>query len=432
MERQTYWERVLKPLFPKESLELLVETKRGRVREVNLDNAATTIPFTAVMDAAKAFLTTYGSVHRGSGHRSVLSTDAYEQSRKSIRDFVGASPKNYVVFTRNTTEAINHAAKLWEAKPGKVLVSDIEHSSNLLPWLNGNEVVQYETTAQGFVEMDNMETALKEGGIKLLTVTGSSNVTGYRPPIHDLAVLAHRYGAKILVDGCQLVQHHKVWMLPDDDPGHIDFVAFSGHKMHAPFGAGVLIGPKQFFDESEPYQIGGGNLTYITRDLQLKRPLIVQAHDPGTPNALGAVTMAVAAKVLNLEIGYERIKQYETWLAESAFDRLAAIPGVNMYVDRNHLGSVITFDVDGLPAHQVAERLREDYGIGVRAGSFCTYELLRKLKGISDDEPIVQAIDRGDTSLIPSVVRASFGLVNQPEDVERFTQAVYEISKTNT
>ncbi len=103
-----------------------------------------------------------------------------------------------------------------------------------------------------------------------------------------------------------------------------------------------------------------------------------------------------------------------------------------MYVDRNHLGSVITFDVDGLPAHQVAERLREDYGIGVRAGSFCTYELLRKLKGISDDEPIVQAIDRGDTSLIPSVVRASFGLVNQPEDVERFTQAVYEISKTNT
>ena len=385
MQRQTInWEEEIKPLFPEGSLELLVDTTRGTVRDVNLDNAATTIPFSAVNHAVAEFLRTYGSVHRGSGQRSIISTQSYEQARARIQQFTGASLDSYVVFTKNTTEAINHAAQLWSRIPGKVLVSDIEHSSNLLPWLAGNEVVQYRTNPNGTLNVKDVEEMFRTNDdIKILAITGSSNVTGYKPQIHDLAEIAHKYGARILVDACQLIQHQKVDVLPTDDPRHLDFVAFSGHKMYAPFGGGVLVGPKEFFDQAVPYQIGGGNLTYISRDLQLKRFPTVQAHDPGTPNAVGAISIAKAIEVLE-SIGYDRIHKYESELVRTAFRRLKHIAGVEVYVTESELGSVIPFDIAGMDSRLAAEILRDDYGIGVRAGSFCTYEFMRKIKNVSD------------------------------------------------
>jgi len=431
MQRQTInWEEEIKPLFPEKSLELLVETTRGTVRDVNLDNAATTIPFSAVNQAVAEFLRTYGSVHRGSGQRSIISTQSYEQARDRIQQFTGASLDSYIVFTKNTTEAINHAAQLWSRIPGKVLVSDIEHSSNLLPWLAGNEVVQYRTNLNGTLNIEDVEEMLrKDDDIKLLAITGSSNVTGYKPRIHDLAEIAHKYGAKILVDACQLIQHQKVDVLPINDPKHLDFVAFSGHKMYAPFGGGVLVGPKEFFDQAVPYQIGGGNLTYISRDLQLKRFPTVQAHDPGTPNAVGAISIAKATEILDL-IGYDRIHEYESDLVRTAFRGLKQTDGVTVYVSESELGSVIPFDITGIDSRLTAEILRDDYGIGVRAGSFCTYEFMRKIKNISDeqDQKISEEIDRRITRSIPGVVRASFGLVNNQEDVTRLISAVNEIT----
>jgi len=431
VERQISWEEEIKPFFPEGSLELLVETTRGTVRDVNLDNAATTTPFSAVNEAVAEFLRTYGSVHRGSGQRSRMSTQSYEDARDKVQQFTGASLDNYVVFTKNTTEAINHAAQLWSKIPGKVLVSDIEHSSNLLPWLAGNDVIQYRTNSDGTLNIEDVEEMFKtHGDIKLLAITGSSNVTGYKTPIHDLAELAHRYGAMILVDACQLIQHQKVDVLPQDTPRHLDFVAFSGHKMYAPFGGGVLIGPKDFFDQATPYQIGGGNLTYISRDLQLKRFPTVQAHDPGTPNAVGAISIAKAAEVLE-SIGYDRIHEYESDLVRTAYRGLKDTDGVEVYVSESELGSVIPFDIAGMDSRLTAEILRDDYGIGVRAGSFCTYELMRKLKNISDEQDlnISEEIDRGITRNIPGVVRASFGLVNNREDVTRLISAVNEISQ---
>ncbi len=431
MKRQTiHWDEEIKPLFPEESLELLVETTRGTVREVNLDNAATTIPFSAVNEAVAEFLRTYGSVHRGSGQRSKISTQSYEQARDRIRQFVGASLDDYVVFTKNTTEAINHAAQLWSIIPGKVLVSDIEHSSNLLPWLAGNEVVQYRTNSNGTLNIEDVEEMLRTNrNIKLLAITGSSNVTGYKPPIHDLAEMAHKYDAQILVDASQLIQHQKVNILPANDLRHLDFVAFSGHKIYAPFGCGVLIGPKEFFDQAVPYQIGGGNLTYISRDLKLKRSPTVQAHDPGTPNAVGAISIAKATEILD-SIGYDRIYEYESDLVRTAFRGLKQTSGVTVYVSESELGSVIPFDIAGIDSRLTAEILRDDYGIGVRAGSFCTYEFMRKIKNVYDeqDQKISEEIDRGITKNIPGVVRASFGLVNNKEDVTRLISAVTEIT----
>jgi len=429
-QNENTWEENIKPLFRKKTLEFRVETLFYRGKYTNLDNAATTSPFISVEKAVNGALVEYGSVHRGSGQKSSISTDRYEKARKEIREFVGASPENYAVFTKNTTEAINQAATLFSRISGKVLVSDIEHSSNLLPWLKNNEVIQYKTERDGTINFGDIEGGLRENNIKLLAITGGSNVTGHKPPIHELAQLAHKYGAKILVDACQLVPHAMLDVFSDELPSHIDFVAFSGHKMYAPYGGGVLIGPKRFFDESLPYQIGGGNLPYITRDLQIKRFENVRAHDPGTPNFVGAISMAAAIKTIG-EIGYENIIKHEKSIVREAHERLSKLENVALYVSKDNLTSVIPFEMKGLDSYLVAEILAQEYGIGVRAGSFCTYEFLRKLKDISDeqDKQIAQEIDQGITRNIPTLTRASFGLINNYEDVDKLSKAITEISE---
>jgi len=442
MQRQSMnWDEDIKPLFSEKTREFVVETPLFRGRYVNLDNAATTSAFKSVEDAVQSALISYGSVHRGSGQKSQISTDAYEQARRTIGEFVGATSEHYVLFTKNTTEAINHAAALFASVPGKVLVSDIEHSSNLLPWLKNGNVVQYKTLSNVIIDEADLIGVLRENAgkskherIKLLAITGASNVTGYKPNIHYLAMLAHKFGAKILVDACQLVPHERVNVMSEIYPEHLDFIAFSGHKMYAPFGIGVLVGPKSFFDQSPIYQIGGGNLPYITRDLEIKRFKTAQAHEPGTPNFIGAIALAASVKTLeNLEkkLGYKAIAEYEAELVGETYQRLAVIPSIKIYVAEDKLGSVIPFDIRGFPHHLTAEILAQEYGIGVRAGSFCTYELMRKLKNFSDedDKTIADNVEHGTTKNIPGVVRASFGLVNNREDIDRFVIAVSEIAK---
>jgi len=444
-ELEAFWNRHIQHRFSGKALEAFVCVGDGMlsVRYVNLDNAATTKPFQAVKERVDEALDTYGSVHRGAGQHSRCTTDAYERARQHIGEFVGASPENYVIFTKNTTESVNQAAALLASEPGKVLVSDIEHSSNLLPWMKQGEIVQYRTDRQGIIDIGEIERILKEHDgktgqerIKLLAITGSSNVTGYKPPIHNIAELVHRYGARIFVDACQLVPHERVDMRSDDDAGHLDFLAFSGHKMYAPYGAGVLIGPKDFFDKVDPYQIGGGNLPYITRNLQIKRFHNVRTHDPGSPNAIGVIAIDEAIRQLEA-IGMENVYQYETALTAMAFDRLAPLsprdqlhPPVKLHIDRSH-GTVIPFTIPGKPPELVAEMLTQEYGIGVRAGSFCTYELLRKLCETTDiaDDMIAEHVDAGITGSIPRILRASFSIYNRPEDAIRFVDAVEEITK---
>ncbi|MBD2680003.1 MULTISPECIES: aminotransferase class V-fold PLP-dependent enzyme [Nostoc] len=434
----SFWDKEIKQLFTDESLSFRVKTLNGNyVKYVNLDNGATTTPFAALKQYVDEMLDTYGSVHRGSGQKSVITTREYDASRNIIRDFVGSSPQNYVIFAKNTTEAINGAATLWAKKPGKILVSDIEHSSNLLPWITRDEVVQYKTQPDGSVSLTEIENIFKTHQnrpqaeqIKLLTITGASTITGYRPPIYELAALAHRYGAKIFADVCQLIQHERVDMRPDDDPCHLDFVAFSGHKMYAPYGTGVLLGPKEFFDSSYPYQIGGGNLPYITRNLEIKRFYTERAHDPGTPNAMGAIAIAKAIQIIE-GLGRSRIAQYEHSLVEFTFTRLASTPGVKVHIAGDNLAHVIPFDIDGFDGRLVAEILAQEYGIGVRAGAFCTYEYIRKLKNISDEQDleIANEVDKGITRNIPSIIRASFAVYNTLEDCDRFISAIAQIAK---
>jgi cysteine desulfurase / selenocysteine lyase len=437
-ELDNFWQENIQPLFTEESLCFQVKTTNGKqVRYVNLDNGATTAPFAPVKRYVEEMLDCYGSVHRGSGQKSLISTREYDNSRDVIRSFVGASSNNYVIFAKNTTEAINAAATLWAKIPGKILVSDIEHSSNLLPWVVNNEVVQYRTEPDGSVDIAKIEAILAAHKdlpateqIKLLTITGASTITGYKPPIYEIAALAHRYGIKIFADLCQLVQHDRVDMLPDNDPCHLDFVAFSGHKMYAPYGTGILVGSKGFFDQFHPYQIGGGNLPYITRNLEIKRFYTERAHDPGTPNAMGAVAIAKSIQIIE-SLGREEIAHYEHSLVEHTFKQLSLIPGVRIHIGSDGIAHVIPFDIDGFDGRLVAEILAQEYGIGVRAGAFCTYEYIRKLKNVSDeqDEVIAAEVDRGITRNIPTIIRASFALSNNFEDCQRFIDAIAQIAE---
>lgn len=433
-----FWEQEIQPLFTKEALSFQVKLRNGsNIKYVNLDNGATTTPFSVVKQYVDDMLDTYGSVHRGSGQKSVITTREYDESRDVIRKFVGSSASNYVIFAKNTTEAINGAATLWAKRPGKILVSDIEHSSNLLPWVTNDDVVQYTTQPDGSIDLTEVENTLKAHAclpenerIKLLTMTGASTITGYRPPIYELAALAHKYGAKMFADVCQLIQHDQVDMRPDDDPTHLDFVAFSGHKMYAPYGTGILVGPKEFFDSHHPYQIGGGNLPYITRNLEIKRFYTERAHDPGTPNAMGALSIAKAIDIIE-GLGREKIAEYEHYLVEYTFTRLKRIPSVKVHISGDYIAHVIPFDVGNFDGRLVAEILAQEYGIGIRAGAFCTYEYIRKLKNISDerDLEIAAEVEQGVTRNIPSIIRASFAVYNTLEDCDRFLDAIAKIAQ---
>ena len=218
-------------------------------------------------------------------------------------------------------------------------------------------------------------------------------------------------------------------MKPDNDLEHLDFIAFSGHKMYAPYGSGVLVGPKQFFDSVLPYQIGGGNLVYIDKNLQLKKFRTVRTHDPGSPNFIGAIAIEKAIQILE-EIGLKNISEYEHALVAYTLNKVKKIPGIKIYLSQD-LGSTIPFDIVSFDHRLVAEILAKEYGIGVRAGSFCTYEMIRKLKDVTyaEDEKIDSEVDEGITKNIPGLVRASFGLVNNLEDCNRFVDAVSEIKK---
>lgn len=434
---QRYWESAFQPLFDPAGLNFKVKVKDGReARYVNLDHAATTMPFLEVKAFVNEWFNTYGSVHRGEGQKSVSTTNQYDATRERICRYVGARPGNYVIFTKNTTESINQAAALWAKTPGKVLVSDIEHSSNLLPWVKHDTIVQYRTDANGTVDLNEIEKLLKQHAtgpaserIKLVTFTACSNITGYSPPIYDIARLAHRYGAKVFADLCQYIPHEPVDMLPNEDDAHLDFIAFSGHKMYAPYGIGVLVGPKAFFDEQLPYHIGGGNLPYITSQLEIKRYLTERAHDAGTPNAMGPIALAKAMDIYD-RIGQDNIVAYEHALVSYAYHKLRKVPGVRVHVPAERIKHVIPYDLDGFDARLVAAILSKDHGIGLRAGAFCTYEYIRKLKRVSaeDDKKISADVDRGITRTIPVIARASFSICNGFHDCDNFVNAMADIA----
>jgi cysteine desulfurase / selenocysteine lyase len=404
---------------------------------INLDNAASTPVLRDVLETVNQFMNWYSSVHRGSGFKSRVATQAYEDARSIVARFVGASPDEHIViFGKNTSEAINKLSFRLPFGPDDiVLVSQMEHHSNDLPWRARAKVVHIDVDASGRLDIAHFEELLARhaGRVRLVAITGASNVTGYMPDIHSLAKMAHAAGAQILVDCAQLAPHRSVDMGHLADPGHLDYVTISAHKMYAPFGTGALIARRDTFDQGEPEYRGGGTIDFVSLD-SITWADAPDRDEAGTPNVVGAVALAAAIIALN-DIGMDRIASHEAELTSYALDRMAEIDGMQIYGDADPLRAsqqlgVIAFNLTKHPHALVAAILGTEFGIGVRNGCFCAHPYLINLLGMRGDEVqlVRSGMADGNRSAMPGMVRASFGMYNSIADVDSLVRAVGRIS----
>jgi cysteine desulfurase / selenocysteine lyase len=410
----------------------------GQRRYVNLDNAASTPALACVRDTVVEFLEWYSNVHRGTGYKSRLSSWAFERARDRVARFVKADPKHEVViFCKNATEAINRLAHRLPFREGDVVVTTVmEHHSNELPWRRAARVVHVGVLADGRVDELDLTARLSElrGRVRLLAVSGASNVTGTINPVHDWARLAHEAGAEILVDAAQLVPHRPLDMRPPSSPEHLDYVAFSAHKMYAPFGVGVLVANRAVFETGDPEVVGGGTVDIVDLENAYWTDL-PDREEAGTPDIVGVVALARAIRALE-EIGWESLIRHESELTSYSLERLEAIPDIILYGDakparaRERLG-VIPFNVRGLPHALVAAVLSSEFGIGTRHGCFCAHPYVKELLCVTASEArqVESRILARDRSTIPGTVRASFGIYNTKADVDALAEALALISR---
>jgi selenocysteine lyase/cysteine desulfurase len=410
----------------------------GMTRYINFDNAASTPPLKTVQETVNAFMNYYSSVHRGTGFKSQLSTHVYEEARHAVMRFVGADPQTHTcVFGKNTTEAINKLARRFPftEKRKLVITSGMEHHSNDLPWRGVAEVVHVRLHADGGLDQADFEQKLDEYAdqVALVAICGGSNVTGHITPIHDLAEMTHAVGAKFMADDAQLAPHRKVDMRPLDDPGHLDYVAISAHKMYAPYGTGALIGRKDTFETGDPDMVGGGVVQIVTlADAAWAAP--PDRDEAGSPNHVGAIAMAAAAKVL-MTIGMDTIAGHEIELTAHALQRLQEIPELQIFGDAdpqnaaNRLG-VIPFELAGVDHFKVAAILGHEYGIGVRNGCFCAHPLILHLLKIDEGKArqVRHEMLSGDKSNMPGLTRASFGFYNTTAEIDILVEALKDIA----
>ncbi len=383
------------------------------VRYANLDNAASAPALRQVADTIAELLPYYGSVHRGAGFASLVSTEAYTQAREAVRTFLGAREKDLVLFTRNTTDALNLLA---DALPlgTTVLTFAGEHHANLLPWRRG-DVRHLAIPASPAEALDALDAQLRAlgGRTALIAVTGASNVTGEVWPIEEITSVAHRHNARVALDAAQLAAHRPI----DIAAWGVDYVAFSGHKIYAPYGAGVLAGRADWLDCARPHLAGGGAVRNVTVD-GVEWTTGPARHEAGTPAALGAVAIAAAVNAL-AATGWERIQAHEQELLDQLLTGLDAIGGVRTYElwERGHdrIG-VVSFNVAGLDPALLAAALGAEHGIGVRDGAFCAH-------------PLMEHFAARDDNGTRHAVRASIGVGTSAHDIDRLLRAVERIAR---
>jgi selenocysteine lyase/cysteine desulfurase len=402
---------------------------------LSLDAAASTSALPAVAERVAQFLPRYSSVHRGAGWKSQLATADYEAARAAALAFAGKGPDAVAIIGRNTTEAINHLAYRLRLEPGDTVVTTVvEHHANLLPWARLARRRYVECGADGTFDVDDVVKALEEGPRpRLLTVTGASNVTGWLPPVDDIVAAAHERGVPVLVDAAQLAAHRPL-------PAAADFLAWSGHKMYAPYGGGVLVGPRSTFETGDPFLAGGGAVDLVDLD-EVVWTDPPEREEAGSPNVVGAVALHAAIVELT-RIGWPAIVAHDDFLARRLRDGLAAVDGVRLLgpaaaaaaapaapVARQTL-PVATFVVEGVHHALVAARLSAEHAIGVRHGCFCAHPYLLRLLGLDAAEVagFRAAVLGGDRRDIPGAVRASAGLSTTAADVDRFLAAVAGIA----
>jgi selenocysteine lyase/cysteine desulfurase len=394
----------------------------------DLDCAASTPALQVVADKVAEFLPWYSSVHRGAGYKSRRATAAYEAARLSTHRFSGRPSEDgqVVVLCRNTTEAINQLAYRLQLDADDVVATTVvEHHANLLPWARVAQRRWVECGPDGTFTTDDV-TAVLDAGRRpaLLALTGASNVTGWLPPVEEICAEAHARGIPVLLDAAQLAPHRRL-------PPGPDFVAFSGHKLYAPYGAGALIGPRHVFATGDPFLAGGGAVDLVDLDevIWTEPP---EREEAGSPNVIGAVAFGAAMDELE-RIGWAAIGRHEAALSARLHEGLRAIDGVHVLGPVAGSGadllSVAAFTVEDMHHGLVAARLSAEFGIGVRHGCFCAHPYLLRLLGVGPAgvAEARAAVLRGDRSAIPGAVRASCGLGTSGDDVDALLAALRTI-----
>lgn len=376
----------------------------GSVGYANLDVAASAPALASVAARVAEALPLYASVHRGAGYLSQVSTALYESARDTVAGFVGARSDDVCVLTRNTTDSLALLAGCLPAD-GAVLVLDVEHHADLLPWQQRSrdlcDVLEAAPTVAG--TLSRLADALAARRYVLVAVTGASNVTGESLPLRRVTELAHAAGALVVVDGAQLVPHRRFSLVESG----ADWVAFSGHKLYAPFGTGALVGRRDWLDTGRPYLPGGGAVAQVDVDATtwVAAP---HRHEGGSPNVLGAVALAAACDEL-AALAPGALEDHERALRTQLVDGLSQVDGVRLlriWSDSVDPTGVVSFTVDGADPGLVAAYLSAEHGIGVRDGRFCAHPLVARL-GVPG-----------------GALRASVGVGTSAGDVARLVEAV--------
>lgn len=385
--------------------------------QVNLDYAATTPALRSAVEAVLRLLPAYGSVHRGGGARSRVTTEAYEAAREALARFLGCASDHLVVFVRNTTEGINLvAASLPD--DARILCSPLEHHANLLPWRDRHvALLPFTSSATGFLQaaVEALEREARAGRpFDLLSVSGASNVTGEVLPLAELIAAAHATGTHVLVDAAQLAPHRRL------DLGSLeaDYLAISGHKLYAPFGAGVIVARRNLLEDAPPFLKGGGAVRLVTLD-DVAWADLPQRFEAGTPNVVGAVALAAACDELRA-YGMDALEAREGELATRLWQGLERLPSCRLlrgWLDGVDRMPVASFTLDGHESRHLAERLCLEHGVAVRSGLLCAHPFVCHLLGTSRDSLVAARADRD--VVLPGAVRASVGIGVEPEDVDR-------------
>ncbi|MBR0473631.1 MAG: aminotransferase class V-fold PLP-dependent enzyme [Erysipelotrichaceae bacterium] len=408
-----------------------VELADGTTRPlINFDNAATTPALKPVMDTVDEEMKMYGSIGRGFSQKSNHSTDVYLNARDTVLNFVNADPGEYTCFYVNsTTDGLNKlASALIDSEDDLVLCTRIEHHANDLSWRERCNVIYAEVDEQGRVIYDDIERLLteNEGKVKYVSITAASNVTGYVTDVHRVAKMAHAHGAKIIVDGAQIVAHREFSMkgaTPEED---IDFFVFSAHKMYSPYGGGAVIGKWEDLVNRMPEFYGGG-IVKIVRDYDVSYKSAPDVYEAGSPNYAGVVGMAKAMEVLK-EVGFDAISKHEQVLNRRLIDGLKTIDNIIIYGDTENIDDrvgVVTFNFEDINSFVLATELTNTGAVATRRGAFCAHPYVWRMMGISDEQAATfeNCIDRNT----PGMIRVSFGIYNNEEEVDRFIEILKSV-----
>ncbi len=377
---------------------------------VYLDNAATTHTPEPVVEAMSDYYRGYNSnVHRGIHQLSQEASVAYEEAHDTVAEFIGASGREEIVFTKNTTEAMNLVAYAWglaELGPGdNVVLSEMEHHASLVTWQQigkrtGAEVRFIEVTDGGTLDMTDAAAKIDDD-TEMVSVVHVSNTLGTINPIRELADLAHDHDSLIFADAAQSVPNRPVDVADLD----VDFLAFSGHKTAGPTGIGALYGREAILDSMDPYLYGGDMIRRVTFEDSTWEDLPWK-FEAGTPSIAEGIGLAAAIEYVET-IGLDRIETHERLLAEYAYDELEALGGIEIYgPPADERGGLVAFNVDGVHAHDLSSILN-DYGVAIRAGDHCTQPL-------------------HDEMGVAASARASFYVYNTVEEVDALVDAVAE------